>query len=74
MKSTRPSKNGLVPFRKLAIDFDELESDYPQATLFVAAEDPTDQLSLDAVGLDEDEGAFGHFTNTAAVDWIRRGV
>jgi hypothetical protein len=36
----------------------ELEPDDLQAALFVAGQDATDQLALDTVGLDEDEGPF----------------
>jgi len=73
MKATRPSKNGfalvdgVVPLGQIAVDLDKLEPDDPQSALFVAGEDPADQLALDAVGLDEDEGALGHWTDTAAV-------
>ena len=41
-----------------AVDVDELEPDDLEAALLVAGEDPPDQLALDAVGLDEDEGSF----------------
>jgi hypothetical protein len=59
--------DGVVPLRQLAIDFDELQPDDPQAPLFIAGEYPADKLALDAVGLDEDEGTLGHWTDTAAV-------
>ena len=65
MKSTRPAKNGfsrwavVVPLGEVAIDVDELEPDELEAALLVAGEDAADQLALDAVGLDEDEGPFG---------------
>jgi hypothetical protein len=56
--------DGVVALGQLAIDLDELEPDDLEAALFVAGEDPADQLALDAVGLDEDEGALGHCTDT----------
>ena len=49
-----------MPLGEVALDVDELEPDDLEAALLVAGEDAPDQLALDAVGLDEDEGAFGH--------------
>ena len=66
MKSTRLAEerlgavDGVVALGELAVDGHELEADEPQAALLVAGEDPADEQALDAVGLDEDEGAFGH--------------
>jgi hypothetical protein len=42
------------------VDLNELEPDQLQAALLEAGQDPADEEALDAVGLDEDEGAFGH--------------
>ena len=39
---------------------DELQADELEAALLEPGEDPADQEALDAVGLDEDEGAFSH--------------
>ena len=44
---------------KVAIDPDKLEPDKLQPTLLIAGEDAADQLTLDAIGLDEDECPFG---------------
>ena len=49
----------VVPLGEVAIDPNELEPDDLEAACFVAREDAADQLALDAVGLDEDEGSFG---------------
>ena len=38
----------------------ELETDDAQAALLVALDDAADELALDAVGLDEDEGPLAH--------------
>ena len=65
MKSTRPGEErlaavrGVVTLGEVAIDLHELEPDEPEAPILVAREDPADQLALDAVGLDQDERAFG---------------
>ncbi len=48
----------VVAFREITLDLDKLESHDLQPALLVPLEDPTGQLPLDAVGLDEDEGAF----------------
>ncbi len=64
MNSTSPAKNGfsrcagVVPLGEVAIDMDELEPGDLQAARLIAREDATDELALDAVGLDEDEGSF----------------
>ena len=50
----------VVRLGQLARRLDQLEADDLQATLLVALEDATDELALDAIGLDEDEGAFAH--------------
>ena len=66
MKSTRRAEERLLPMlgvvvlRGLAGGHHELEPDQLQAALLVPLEQAPDQQSLDAVGLDEDEGAFGH--------------
>jgi len=44
---------------EITIDLDELEPDELEPAILVAREDAPDQLTLDAVGLDEDEGSFG---------------
>ena len=49
----------VVPLGEVAIDLHELESGELEAALLVSGEDAPDQLALDAVGLDEDEGPFG---------------
>ena len=49
----------VVPFGEVAVDPHELEPDELEPARLVAREDPADQLALDAVGLDEDEGSFG---------------
>ena len=43
----------------VAVDPDQLETGELEAAFLVARDDPADQLALDAVGLDEDEGSFG---------------
>src|SRR4051812_14761588 len=48
----------VVAFGEVAVDAHELQPDDLQAPRFVSSEDPPDQLALDAVGLDEDEGTF----------------
>jgi hypothetical protein len=50
----------VVALRGLARRDHQLQAHDAQAALLVALEQPTDQQALDAVGLDEDEGAFGH--------------
>ena len=50
---------GVVPLGEVAIDLHELEPDELEPARLVAGEDAADQLALDAVGLDEDEGSFG---------------
>ena len=49
----------VVALGEVAVDADQLEPDELEAAFLVAREDPADQLALDAVGLDEDEGSFG---------------
>jgi hypothetical protein len=45
---------------ELAVDGAELEGDDVEALALDAGEDLADQLALDAVGLDQDQGAFSH--------------
>jgi hypothetical protein len=45
---------------EVARDRDQLQADELQAAVLVPGEDPAGQEALDAVGLDEDEGAFVH--------------
>ncbi len=52
--------DGVVPLGQLAVDLHELEADDLEAALLEAGEDPARQESLDAVGLDQDEGSFVH--------------
>jgi hypothetical protein len=56
-----------VPLGQIAIHLDKLEPGDLEAALFETGDDTADQLALDAVGLDEDEGALDHCTDTAAV-------
>ena len=51
--------DGVVPLGERAIDVHELEPGDLEPALLVPREDATDQLALDAVGLDQDEGSFG---------------
>src|SRR6185503_19226406 len=46
--------------RELARDVHELQADELEPSLLVAGEDAADELALDAIRLDEDEGPFGH--------------
>ena len=48
----------IVSLGQPAIDMHQLESDDLEAALLVARENSADQLALDAVGLDQDEGPF----------------
>ncbi len=70
MKSTRPPKNGLalmlgvVGLRGRAVGQHQLEADEAQATLLVALDETADQQPLDAVGLDEHKGTFGHVVDS----------
>jgi hypothetical protein len=66
--------NGVVALGQRAIDMDQLEPNDLEATLFVAGHNPAGQLTLDAVGLDEDESSFAHCTDTPADGWMRWGV
>ncbi len=50
----------VVLLGQVAAHLDELEPDELEPALLEAADDPADEQALDAVGLDEDEGAFGH--------------
>ncbi len=64
--------DGVVLLGELARYPDELEADDLEAALFVPGEDAADEQALDAVGLDEDEGAFGH--GRSCSDWAWRGL
>ena len=64
----------VVPLGEVAVDLDQLEADDLEAALLVAREDPTGQLALDAVGLDEDEGAFGHGRSPSGGGWSGRAA
>jgi hypothetical protein len=59
--------DGVVALGEFPVDVDELQADELQAALLEAGEDPADEEALDAVRLDEDEGAFGH----VQVPWLR---
>ena len=61
-----------MAFGQLAIDLDQLQADELQATLLEAGQDPPDEQALDAVGLDEDEGAFGHRVTILSVGVLAR--
>ena len=50
----------VVPLGQVARDLDQLQADELQAAVLVAGEDPAGEQALDAVGLDQDEGAFVH--------------
>jgi hypothetical protein len=50
----------VVPFGQIAIDLHQLQPHDLEPPLLVPREDATRQLALDAIGLDEDEGAFDH--------------
>ena len=52
--------DGVVALGKRTVDVEQLEADDAQAALLVALDDAPDQLALDAIGLDEDEGALAH--------------
>ena len=49
----------VVLFEEFSRGLDELESDELVASLFESCDDLTDEVSLDAVRLDHDEGLFG---------------
>jgi len=49
----------VVLFEEFSRGLDELESDELVASLFKSCDDLTDEVSLDAVWLDHDEGLFG---------------
>src|SRR4029078_7879091 len=49
----------LIALGERPSDVHELEPDELEAARLVPGEDAADQLALDAVGLDEDEGPFG---------------
>ena len=55
--------DGVVPLGERPIDVDQLQPDELQAALLEAGEDPPDEQALDAVGLDQDEGAFVHVSS-----------
>ena len=75
----QPAEERLLAVRRVmalgevAIDVHELEPDDLEAALLVAGEDPADQLALDAVGLDEDEGPFESWHVDLGVDAVARG-
>ena len=50
----------VMAFGQRPVDLDELQADELEPALLVALEDPADEQALDAIGLDEDECAFGH--------------
>jgi hypothetical protein len=56
------------------VDVDELEADELETALLEAGEDPADEEALDAVGLDEDEGTFGHVQVPCSRGWTRNST
>ena len=64
-------KSGQLDFieRVGSSDMDKLQADDLQSALLVAGEDAPDQHALHAVGLDEDEGSFGHVGSPLGKGW-----
>jgi hypothetical protein len=57
--------DGVVALGEIAGDLDQLQADDLQPTVLVPGEDPAGQQALNAVGLDQDEGAFVHWQQPA---------
>ena len=50
--------DGVVAFRHVARDAQQAQAHHFEALALEARQDVADQAALDAIGLDEDEGAF----------------
>ena len=50
--------HGVVLLGQRAVDVDQLQADDLEAPLLEPGDDPAHELALDAVGLDEEEGAL----------------